>query len=450
MNPLPSTVRTDSVASSRRQFIKTTTGALAVPHVVRAGQAQANANEKVVLGVIGPGGMGMNHLRSLARTDRVEIAMVCDADQERMAKAAKEVEERSGRAPAAVSDMRRIFDSDDVDAVVIATPDHWHAPAAIMACDAGKHVYVEKPVSHNVREGRLLMEAVERNQVVFQHGTQSRSTAHVRRAMELLHGGAIGEVLVAKAWNSQRRRSIGKSQPEDPPGHLDFDLWLGPAPKVPYRPNMLHSIWRWWYDYGCGDIGNDGVHDLDLARWGLGAAADIHPSRIAALGGKYFFDDDMQWPDTQNVLFEYAPRDEGDRPRQLIFEQRIWSPYVQEGFENGNAFYGTEGMMLLGKSGGYQLYGKRNELIEDKPSGSPDLGAHHGNFLAAVRGDATVHADVLTAHRSSSLCHLGNIALRVGRTLQFDPQREAIVGDEPANDLLGRRYGEHWSVPEEA
>ena len=428
--------------ATRRKFLSATTAALAVPHMARA----AGAGDKIVVGIIGPGGMGMNHLRGFADAPGVEIAYVCDADSNRQAAAAKEVAKR-GRAPKAVKDMRRIFEDREVDAVVIATPDHWHAPASILACDAGKHVYVEKPVSHNIREGRLLVDAAERNKVVVQHGTQSRSTAHVIEAMERLHDGAIGEVLVSKAWNSQRRSSIGKSQPATPPAHLDFALWLGPAPKVPFRPNMLHSIWRWWYDYGCGDIGNDGVHDLDLARWGLGPAAETHPTRIASLGGTYHFDDDMQWPDTQNVLFEYAPNKEGEPPRQLIFEQRIWSPYVQEGFENGNAFYGTKGMMLLGKRGGYKLYGERNKLIEEKVSGSPDLAAHHRNFLSAVRGDTKVHADALTAHLSSSLCHLGNIALRTGRVLNFEPAEERILGDEEANAQIRRKYGDHWGVP---
>jgi predicted dehydrogenase len=395
--------------------------------------------------------MGMRHLKDLAGMDDVAITYVCDVDEQRLARAAQEVEKR-GRAPQAVKDMRSIFDDQAVDAVVIATPDHWHVPAAIMACDAGKHVYVEKPVSHNVREGRLLIEAAKRNKVVVQHGTQSRSTRHVRQAMERLHGGAIGDVLVAKAWNSQRRGSIGKSKPEDPPGHLDFEQWLGPAPKVSYRPNMLHSIWRWWYDFGCGDIGNDGVHDLDLARWGLGAAGETHPSRIAAMGGKYFFDDDMQWPDTHNVLYEYAPSNDGGRPRQLVFEQRIWSPYVQEGFENGNAFYGTKGMMLLGKSGGYKIYGERNKLLEEEAGGSPDLHAHHRNFLAAIRSEApeNANANATTAHLSSSLCHLGNIAIRTGRTLKFDPLKEVVIADEEANALVGRKYSDHWGVPKGA
>ena len=282
--------------------------------------------------------------------------------------------------------MRHVLDDKSVDAVWIATPDHWHAPATILACDAGKHVYVEKPCSHNIREGRLMIEAARRNKRVVQVGTQSRSTAHVRQAMEKLHAGAIGDVLVSKAWNSQLRRSIGHAQPSDPPSTLDYDLWTGPAPLVPYQANLLPGIWRWWYDFGCGDMGNDGVHDIDIACWGLGV--DTHPSSIVALGGKYFFDDDQQFPDTQYVVFEYPGDGKVGHKRQLIFEQRIWSPYVQEGYENGNAFYGTKGMMLLGKRGGYKIFGPRNKLIEEvygrrARSGGPPSEFHGLHPLAA-------------------------------------------------------------------
>ena len=289
-----------------------------------------------------------------------------------------------------------------------------------------------------------MIEAARRNRRVMQVGTQSRSTRHVQRAMELLHNGAIGRVLVAKAWNSQKRSSIGKAKPGAPPAHLDFDTWLGPAPKVSYQSNMLHGIWRWWHAFGTGDMGNDGVHDLDIARWGLGVTT--HPSRIAALGGKYFFDDDQQFPDTQNVLFEYEPDTEGGRPRQLIFEQRIWAPYFEQGYENGDAFYGTDGLMLLGKNGGWKLFGPRNKLREQM-SGSPDLRAHHDDFFRCIREGSTPNADIEIGHLSSSLCHLGNIATRVGRVLEFDPKREQIVGDDEANALVTRKYSDHWGRP---
>ncbi len=251
-------------------------------------------------------------------------------------------------------------------------------------------------------------------------------------------------MLVAKAWNSQRRRSIGHAKPSDPPATLDYDLWLGPAPLTPYQSNLLPGVWRWWYAFGAGDMGNDGVHDIDLARWGLGATT--HPSRIAALGGKYFFDDDQQFPDTQYVVFEYPGQ---GRTKQLIFEQRIWSPYVQEGYENGNAFYGTEGMLLLGKQGGYKVFGPRNKLIDEVKGGSPDLVAHHRNFIECVREGKQPRADIEVHFPSTALCHLGNIATRVGRIIHFDPQRKQIVDDSEANKLVRREYREdHWAKPQ--
>jgi predicted dehydrogenase len=429
---------------NRRKFLKqgstiiASTAAFGLP---LGAQPSPGANDKIVLGIIGPGGMGMNLLKSFAAQKDVAIAYVCDPDAGRMKLAAQTVAEITGRRPQTVKDLRRVLEDKAVDAVVIATPDHWHAPATILACHAGKHVYVEKPCSHNIREGRLMLEAARRHQRVVQVGTQSRSTEHVTKAIELLRGGAIGEVLVAKAWNSQLRGSIGHVQPTPPPENLDFDLWLGPAPMVPYQSNLLPGKWRWWYAFGAGDMGNDGVHDIDIARWGLGM--ETHPSSVAALGGKYFFDDDQQFPDTQYVVFEY------DRPqkRQLIFEQRIWSPYVQEGYENGNAFYGTKGMMILGKGGGWQLFGPKNELRE-KMTGTVNGPAHHRNFLECIKSGARPHADIEIGHLSATLVHLGNIATRVGRRLHFDPGTERILGDDEAAKLVCRTYREnHWALP---
>ena len=427
---------------SRREFIKS--GSVATTAVL-AGAASQNvlgANERIVLGLIGPGGMGTNLLRSFVNLPNATIASVCDVDERRVNAAAEEVEKASGKRPKAVKDMRRVFDDASVDAVIIATPDHWHAPATILACEAGKHVYVEKPCSHNLREGRLMIDAARHHKRIVQVGTQSRTTAHVQRAIELLRDGAIGEVLVAKAWNSQRRSSIGHAEPSQPPAELDYDLWVGPAPMVPYQSNLLHAIWRWWYAFGTGDMGNDGVHDIDIARWGLGV--ETHPDTIAALGGKYFFEDDQQFPDTQYVLFEYGRH---PKRKQLIFEQRIWSPYVQEGHENGTAFYGTKGMLVLGKSSGWKLYGERNQLKEEG-KGSPDGPAHHRNFLECIKSGARPNADIEIGHHSTALCHLGNIATRVRRTLSFNPQKETFENDVEATKLLTREYRQgHWAVP---
>lgn len=434
--------------TDRREFLKRgSQTAVAAAALAMSESVQARfAKEPLVVGIIGPGGMGTNHLELLGPNKLVRVAYVCDVDEGRLASAAARIEKLSGTKPKAVKDMRQVLDDKSVEAVWIATPDHWHGPATILACDAGKHVYVEKPCCHNIREGRLMIEAARRNNRVVQVGTQSRSTAHVQQAMEKLKSGVIGDVLVSKAWNSQKRGSIGHKEPSDPPSTLDYDLWTGPATMVPYQANLLPGVWRWWYNFGTGDMGNDGVHDLDLACWGL--SVDTHPDHVAALGGKYFFDDDQQFPDTQYVVFEYSGDGKVGHKRQLIFEQRIWSPYVQEGLENGNAFYGTQGMMILGKRGGFAIYGPRNKLIEEVKSGSPDLAAHHQNFLDCIASGARPNADIEINHRSTTLCHLGNIAARVAGPVQFDPAKEQITNNPQAASLVRRAYREgHWAVP---
>ncbi|MCA9071689.1 MAG: Gfo/Idh/MocA family oxidoreductase, partial [Planctomycetaceae bacterium] len=386
-----------------------------------------------------------NHTKLLANRKDVKVAYVCDVDQQRLQRAVGLVKAGAGTTPKAVTDLREILKDPQIEAVFIATPDHWHAPAAVLALEHGKHVYVEKPMCHNIREGRLTVDAVHRSGKRLQVGTQSRSTPFIHEAIQQLRNGEIGDVLVAKAWNSQRRGSIGKTQPSEPPGHLDFDLWVGPAQKVPYRSNLLHGVWRWWYEFGCGDIGNDGVHDIDVALWGLDVKT--HPSTVTCLGGKYFFDDDQQFPDTQYAVFEYAGEN-GKPSKQLVFEQRIWSPYKQEGYENGAAFYGTKGMLILGHTQGWKLYGPRNKLIAEK-TGSVDLPGHHQNFFDCIRNsDQSLNADVNAGHRAATIVHLANISARLGRTLQFDPQQETFKDDQQANLMLGRSYREnHWADP---
>jgi predicted dehydrogenase len=415
--------------------------ALGLPALQAAGAA-----EQVTLGVIGCGGQGSNHIQHWVARKDVRIAAVCDPDGDRLARAVRLVEAGGGKTPKTMKDLRQVLDEKDIDAVVIATPDHWHAPATILACQAGKHVYVEKPCGHNIREGRLMVEAGRKTGRVVQVGTQSRSTSHVQKAVQLLHEGVIGDVLVAKAWNSQKRANIGHRKPSKPPANVDYDLWVGPAPLVPFQANRFHYTWHWWYDFGTGDMGNDGVHDIDIARWGLGV--DTHPSSVSAIGGKYFFDDDQQFPDTQYVVFEYPGDGKVGNKRQLIYEHRIWSPYHQEGFENGNAFYGTRGVMVLGKRGGYRVQLAGNKPGPEYRGGSPDLSAHHANFLECIRSDRRPHGDIEIGHLSACLCHLGNIACRVARNLRFDPKSEQILDDDGANALLRRTYREgHWAQP---
>ncbi len=432
-------------SSKRREFLKTSAMAtVAVPLVSH--WSYAKEADPTPLGIIGVGGMGMNHLKQLARRTDVSIDYVCDVDRNRLQNAVKTVQEISGKTPKAVNDLRDILIDVKVQAVFIATPDHWHAPAAILSLNAGKHVYVEKPCCHNLREGQLLQDAVEKSGRVLQVGTQSRSTGFVREAIDRLRSGAIGKVLVAKAWNSQRRGSIGHEQPATPPAELDFDTWLGPAPKVAYRKNLLHGVWRWWHDFGCGDIGNDGVHDIDVALWGLDLKT--FPKKVTCIGSKLFFDDDQQFPDTQYAVMEFDDASADRGIKQLIFEQRIWSPYVQEGYENGAAFYGTEGCLILGHSVGWKVYGPKNKLLDER-QGSSDLVAHHQNFLDTVRGvSKATNADIVAGRLSAAVVHLANIAARVGRVLSYDPATHKITGDAEANGLVQRKYRDgHWAVP---
>lgn len=429
---------------SRRSFLKQTAAGAAtlaaVSHVPAAGKA-----DRLPVALMGCGGMGTGHLKNLvARTD-VDVRYVCDVDANRLANAAKIVEGASGKAPKPVKDIRQVLDDKEIVAVWMATPDHWHTPGAVLAADAGKHVYVEKPCSHNVREGRLLVKAAKRNKVQIQVGTQARSTKTCQEAMARLHGGAIGDVLVAKAWNSQKRRNLGHVKPSEPPAYLDYELWLGPAPQAPFYANRVPGMWRFFFDYGAGDMGNDGVHNIDVAAWGLGL--DRLPDRIAALGSKFYFDDDQQWPDTQYVVCEYDAAHASGKPRQLIYEQRIWSPYVQEGYENGNAFYGTKGCLIMGHTVGWKLYGEKNTLIEEM-TGRVDLPGHHTNFLDAIRAGGTLNAPAIAGHVAAGICHLANISTRLTKTIQFDSMAETIPGDEQANAMLKRSYREgHWSVP---
>jgi predicted dehydrogenase len=428
--------------TNRRSFLTTAavgTAALSAATYARAG----GANERMTVGVIGPGGMGTSHVRTLVGQNDVRISHVCDVERTRLAAAVKNAT-ANGREPAGVTDMRRVFEDREVNAVFIATPDHWHAPAALLAMDAGKHVYVEKPCAHNIREGRLMIDAARRQRKVCQVGTQSRSSEHALTAMQLLREGAIGEILAVRVWNSQLRGNIGRRQPANPPDTLDYDTWVGPAPMVPYRSNMLPGSWRWFYNFGTGDMGNDGVHDLDIGRWGLGV--DTHPSTVAALGGKYFFDDDQEFPDTQTVVFEWAAAGKNGRKKQLIFEQRIWTPYRMEGYENGDAFYGTSGMMLFGKESGWKLFGPRNKELK-QGSGSPNVLAHQRNFFECIRNNRTPNADIEIGHLSATLCHLGNIATRVRRVVNFDPKTEEILNDKEAAPMVRRQYRSHWGAP---
>jgi len=371
--------------------------------------------------------------------DDSTVAYVCDPDKNRAEHAKKRT-----NADHAVADMRKIFDDKSVDAVLIASCDHWHAPAAILAANAGKHVYVEKPCSHNILEGRAIINAGKKNNVVVQHGTQSRSSPSKQKAMQALRDGEIGDVLVSRHVNSQKRSNIGHQTPSDPPAHVDYDLWVGPAAWRDYQSNYVHYHWHWFFNFGTGDIGNDGVHGIDVARWGLGV--ETHPSFVTGYGSKLYFDDDQEFPDTYSLAFEYPGDGKVGQKRVLIYDQRIWTPYNEDPEGNTTFFYGTKGMMTIGRK--IKVFGPRNQLIREEELTRGDK-IHQRNFLDAIKDRSLVpNAEINTGHLSSSLCHLGNIVSRTGRAIRFDPQTEKIIGDEEASKLLGREYRkDHWAVP---
>jgi len=423
-------------AETRRSFLAKS-GAAAVAW---AGAASVlGADEKLVIGLIGCGGRGSGVAGMVGG-----IQFACDPDSRRLAQVAKRHNVPEANT---CSDLRRILDQKSVDAVVIATCDHWHAPAGILACEAGKHAYIEKPISHNFREGQLLLQAARRNKRIVQHGTQSRSRGVVANAMQLLREGAIGTVLMSKAWNIQRRRNIGHEKPSDPPKGVDYDTWVGPAEFVPFQKNRFHYDWHWWHNFGTGDMGNDGTHEIDYARWGLGVEA--LPTRVAGLGTKLYHDDDQQFPDTQTVVFDFPGDDTVGTRRQLIFEMRIWSPNRPYGIDNGAEFYGTDGLLVCSKGGRLHVHDRKGKERDVKPKEPPEFLEHGKDFVDAIRNERTPNAPIETALRSVALVHLGNIACRLGRSLTLDPGKEAIVGDDEAATLLGRVYreGGHWAVP---
>ena len=397
--------------------------------------ASPRTRQKIRLAQIGAGGQGNSLAKRFHQQRDVEVIYVCDPDEARRNKSSGNLDSR----PRPLRDFRQALDDKSIDAVFIATPDHWHVPAALLALDAGKHVYVEKPCSHNVKEGRLLVDMAKQKKALVQHGTHSRSIRLLVEAIAALRDNVIGEVKVAKAWNVQRRGEIGKAKPGNPPPGFDYDLWVGPAEWVPFQSNRHHYTWHWWYNFGTGDTGNDGVHELDIARWGLGV--DAHPTQAAAIGGKLQFDDDQQFPDTQYANFAYP-----EQKKQLSFEMRLWSRYGMDGTDNGNAFYGPGGWMLLSKRGFRKVF---DEQGKERDFQWPELPTveHTVNFIQSIRGESKLTAPIEEGHLSSTLCHLANISTRLGRTLKFNAATEKVADDPEANELLGRRYRDHWSRP---
>jgi predicted dehydrogenase len=438
---------------NRRDFLSQTsqtTVALGVAGALAASAPQARAapNDRIVVCVAGVRGRGNNLLTTFAANSAVDVKYVCDIDDRVLESRTKEVASRTGKKPEAIKDFRKALDDDAVNALVLGTPDHWHAIPTILACQAKKDVYVEKPDGHNILEGRTMVAAAKKHGRVVQLGTQGRSAKHIASAMEYLRKGSIGRALFAKAWESAKQGSIGHPKDGDPPAGVDYDMWLGPAPKRPFNPVRFHGNWRWFFDYGTGDLGNDGVHRLDTARRGLEAALaaggktlPAFPRGVSATGGKYYFDDDQEWPDTLLVSYDYPGA-------VLTYEMRIWSAYPLEGESEGSAVFGDEGYVVIGNSS-WRAYDRRGKLIKEESGGHNDAG-HVQNFIDCMRSREKPAADLETiGHPSSMLCHLGNVAWRVGRSVKFDPQTYTFPADDEAGKLLTRpEYRKPWVLPE--
>jgi predicted dehydrogenase len=466
---------------SRRDFLKSgsmVAAAAAIPgslHALSVPGRILGANDRVRVAIVGLRGRGESHIKGYGALPNVEIAALCDIDDSVMSERLAQVR-KMGFQPKTYTDIRKLLDDKSIDAVSIATPHHWHALMAIWAMQAGKDVYVEKPCSHNLWEGKQLIRATEKYNRIVQHGTQSRSMPAMIDAMHKMQQDAVlGDIYLSRGLCFKWRDTIGHTPVSAVPPGVDYNLWTGPAPLQPFTKNHFHYNWHWFWDYGNGDLGNQGIHQLDIARWGLGPGFGF-PNRISAVGGHVMFDDDQQTPNVLNCAFEY------DRPAGkrviLEFEVRHWITNHEagigaaraasaasaetaqgglgpkEGSYNtvGNIFYGPKGYLAIDNASGYQTYLGREQ--QPGPSAPLDKEDHFANFIACVisRKKEDLNASIEEGHLSSGLAHLANASYRLGRTLNFDPETQMVKSDNEANLLLrdgDRGYRAPFVVPEQ-
>ena len=425
---------------SRRTFLKNTTGAalaFSIPTIIPS--SAFGANDKVQVAVLGVNGRGQDHIKGFQKQDHAQVVTLCDPDKVILKTRADEFEAKYSQKVKTEQDLRKVFDDKSVDAVSVATPNHWHTLAAIWAMQAGKDVYVEKPGTHNVYEGKKLIEAAKKYNRVVQHGVQLRSSIAMQEAIKHLREGLIGNVYMARGLVFKWRPDIGDKKTEPIPEGLNYDIWTGPAEMRPFSRNYVHYNWHWSWNYGNGDVGNQGIHETDLCMWGLDVGL---PEKITSMGGKFLWDDYKETPEVLSSVYHYP------KEKKIIqFEVRPWMTNVEDGVGIGNIFYGSEGYMVIN---GYDKY--ETFLGRDKKPGPArkEGGDHYKNFIDAVvaKNPGMCNAPVETAHLSSALAHLGNIAYHTGRVLTFDPKTETFPGDDEANKLLGRTYRAPYVVPD--
>lgn len=436
----------------RREFLKKSFAVAAAGAVVSPSISRAAPSDTVRVGVMGAGGRALSLIDSFSRNKAVQIVAIADIDESRLPMAVETTEKNQGTKPRTERDFRRLIDDKSIDALVIGTPDHWHAIPTILACQAGKDVYVEKPDSHNIVEGMRMVAAMRKHERIVQMGSQHRSNVRLQSAVDFVRAGALGRCVVAKAWESGKQGAIGFPKDSPVPAGVDYDMWIGPAPDRPFNINRFHGRWRWFYDYGTGDLGNDGVHRLDMAVALLNAACNAQgeatvslPKKISASGGKWYFDDAQEFPDTLQVNYEFGT---GAKTKLLTYEMRIWSPYPYLGQAEGSALFGDKGYLVIGNNN-WVAYGPKGVELARGEGDSSEV-PHVANFIECVKSRAKPNCDLETiGHPASVLCHAGNIAARVGRTLTLDPVSEEFIDDKEANQLRSRfEYRKPWSLPD--
>lgn len=427
-------------------------GTSAALEPVRTAQETVSANDKVVIALIGAGGQGRSNMRGLMNKPGVEVAAVCDPDTTHMAQAAKMVEDKFGKRPQEIKDFRRVLEMKDLDAVIVATTDHWHALPTIMACQRGLDVHCEKPNSHNILEGRAMVEAANKHKRVVQVNTWQRSTQHFIDAIDYVRSGKLGKISVCRAWKVQAPNAavMGDKQPTTPPSALDYDLWVGPAAFEPYQENRCHYNFRWYFNYAGGMTGDWGVHMIDIVLLGMSKGNNlVMPTRVSSFGGKYFTgpNDDRTTPDTQIAIYEF--------PGWVMqWEVHVGGQGLDGGGDHGSLFIGTEGRVLVDRRG-WTIYDNSGKPV-DKPvkelgglDTAPRVTDHNQNFLDCMKTREQPRSDIASMHQTTTVCHLGNLAYQHGSAIEWDPAKELVTSDRKAMNHLSyrREYRKPWSLP---
>jgi len=431
---------------TRRSFMKKigAASALATGSFMNWNPRALGANDKVVMGLIGGRNQGRNDALG-AIAHGAEFKTFCDVDQAILDKINPELEKAQGKAPGTTKEFQRVLDDKDIDAVLIATPDHWHARIGILACQAGKDIYIEKPLTQSIHDGQMVRDAVRKYQRVAQVGTQNRSAPNFQSAIEFLKTGKLGKVCEINTWECQLRKTIGNPPDSDPPPTVDYDVWLGPAPKRPFNVNRFHYNWRFFWDYGNSEIGNQGVHMLDVALWGIqtlrGGIANSLPTRVSGNSGIYWLKDAKEVPDTQVITYEY-----GDF--MLTWELRSFAAHHPiDGHREGIAFVGFDGTLVLTHQGWDVYFQDGSNGPSESAKDVRESGLHEKNFLDCVRSRQTPNADIEIGRLSTTVCHLGNICTHLRRDVTFDPKTETFGNDKQANAYLSREHRKPYVLP---